>query len=813
MRKTSKLISFAAAAALLLSGCGTGTPAPAVSDSGTITSAVETTTAEVTTTAATTTTASTTTTVTTTAEPEPVKVPARIWAATAPKKDNEPSLYVRYNDQYDSETGLRTITDGSIYRQLSSWSSEDYDKNLFFNYELDESTSHVIDSNDKKETLVVDAGASDIYVRASTYSFSESKESDIDKRVKYSKIMRSEKFPSAYNIVWDDPRAELVKVTGDEDYYKVSNPEVRRYKEINRLELGWHTDDIVTVNALVCADNDGISVLVDPEYMYGLPMFADSEYKFSFGGNVVYSDSILFTATPLDGYALDVSDYAYAKVKLKDVTCAQIQNGSVIKTVNTCTLADIEIIDEFSDITEYNISSDDHVIAGMDKDPVMKEVYDAVMTAKSDIYTGNTYGIVFLDLDFDGKPEVIVSHVGDEQSSYDRTFDADVYRVADGAMKYIDTMHLCYSVVYYDGGVIGLSQLKDGTPAWFATTRTYRDDNVEGFYEEDYLYTLDGDKLNMHPLFTHRETDDQITVNGDTEKLDYYFYDEQIVPTITVEEVGPYNEPDWELLSWNGSSAWFGMWELFGFARAKFAGSITTSYSLYSDWLTSGFTMGEPVRYELSDREFAHKIAYMIDDFYYGGTVSINHSYWFLGDYAKPVIYLYPEEQTDVSVQVNFPLGGEFTCTYPEYGDGWNVTAMPDGTLYDANGDEYYCLYWEGKSRDVMDDSKGFCVAGKDTAKFMREKLIYIGLSAREANEFIIYWLPKMQDNPYNIITLHTDDYARSVPLTVSPAPDTQIRVFMTYYSSDTPVDIPEQELLHYERTGFTLVEWGGSEE
>ena len=37
MRKTSKLISFAAAAALLLSGCGTGTPAPAVSESETTT--------------------------------------------------------------------------------------------------------------------------------------------------------------------------------------------------------------------------------------------------------------------------------------------------------------------------------------------------------------------------------------------------------------------------------------------------------------------------------------------------------------------------------------------------------------------------------------------------------------------------------------------------------------------------------------------------------------------------------------------------------------------------------------------------------
>ena len=43
--------------------------------------------------------------------------------------------------------------------------------------------------------------------------------------------------------------------------------------------------------------------------------------------------------------------------------------------------------------------------------------------------------------------------------------------------------------------------------------------------------------------------------------------------------------------------------------------------------------------------------------------------------------------------------------------------------------------------------------------------------------------------------------------------PDTMIRVFMTYYSSDKPVEIEEQELSHYERNGFTLVEGGGSEE
>ena len=56
------------------------------------------------------------------------------------------------------------------------------------------------------------------------------------------------------------------------------------------------------------------------------------------------------------------------------------------------------------------------------------------------------------------------------------------------------------------------------------------------------------------------------------------------------------------------------------------------------------------------------------------------------GTDAKPVIYLYPEEQTEVSVKLDYD--GELTVTYPAYEDGWNVTAYPDGTLFDAEGNK-----------------------------------------------------------------------------------------------------------------------------
>src|SRR5699024_9739662 len=109
---------------------------------------------------------------------------------------------------------------------------------------------------------------------------------------------------------------------------------------------------------------------------------------------------------------------------------------------------------------------------------------------------------------------------------------------------------------------------------------------------------------------------------------------------------------------------------------------------------------------------------------------------------AKPVVYLYPEEETQVTVKLEY--AGELTCTYPAYNDGWTVTASPDGTLTDGEGQTYSYLYWEGKDNVEYDFSQGACVAGEDTAAFLEEALSQLGLTRREANESIVYWLPQL---------------------------------------------------------------------
>ena len=179
----------------------------------------------------------------------------------------------------------------------------------------------------------------------------------------------------------------------------------------------------------------------------------------------------------------------------------------------------------------------------------------------------------------------------------------------------------------------------------------------------------------------------------------------------------------------------------------------------------------------------------------------------------KPVIYLYPEKETDVHVEVEL-TEADLATTYPKYNNGWDIVAKPDGSLVNkADGTHHRYLFWDAVNcRTAYDFSKGFCVAGSDTESFLKEKLSYMGLSEDEMNEFIVYWLPLMEHNEYNLISFQSEKYTDSAKLNITPAPDSMLRVFMTYVPLEEAVDIEPQELSTFERNGFTVVEWGGSE-
>lgn len=182
-----------------------------------------------------------------------------------------------------------------------------------------------------------------------------------------------------------------------------------------------------------------------------------------------------------------------------------------------------------------------------------------------------------------------------------------------------------------------------------------------------------------------------------------------------------------------------------------------------------------------------------------------------IGGKKKPIIYLYPTTETVVNVKIE--TDGKLTHTYPKYNPetGWTVTAKPDGTLFDANGKEFYALFWEDDEFKAIPD-KGFVVKGSETAAFLEEKLEILGLNRKEANEFIVYWLPQMENNPYNLIHFAEKSYTNAARLTVTPKPETMIRVFMVFKALPKEKQIEKQVLTPITRKGFTVVEWGGTE-
>jgi len=202
-------------------------------------------------------------------------------------------------------------------------------------------------------------------------------------------------------------------------------------------------------------------------------------------------------------------------------------------------------------------------------------------------------------------------------------------------------------------------------------------------------------------------------------------------------------------------------------------------------------------------------IIFVVDSF--GRMVRMtNNAYAPMVECGKPVIYLYPEKTTNISVQLK-PAGG-FTKTEPAYGSGWNVVASPNGQLKNlADGKTYPYLFWEGRGGIYPEMDQGFVVAQQDVHTFLVTSLAKLGLNDQESKDFIEFWEPLMKDSPYYKVSFHgTDIMDQLAPLSISPKPDTIIRILMDYKPLDKKISLKPQRLGHIPRTGYTVIEWGG---
>ena len=192
----------------------------------------------------------------------------------------------------------------------------------------------------------------------------------------------------------------------------------------------------------------------------------------------------------------------------------------------------------------------------------------------------------------------------------------------------------------------------------------------------------------------------------------------------------------------------------------------------------------------------------------------------------KPVLYLYPEQEQAVTVALD--LEGALDTVYPApdqatSADGrtrasWTVDAATDGTLTDASGREYPSLFWDATMALPEPDS-GFVVSRDEAVPFLEDKLAQLGLNEREAADFITYWAPRMRAHDYTFVSFDASAYTRRAAYSFADTdgeavtPDTFIRVFMSIREADAST-VAEPQILTPPppRSGFTAVEWGGTE-
>ncbi len=173
----------------------------------------------------------------------------------------------------------------------------------------------------------------------------------------------------------------------------------------------------------------------------------------------------------------------------------------------------------------------------------------------------------------------------------------------------------------------------------------------------------------------------------------------------------------------------------------------------------------------------------------------------------KPNIYLYPQTTRNLSVALEFPMGGSVIQSIPLYSDGWNVSVEPSGKI----NQQYDCLFYESKNPDAYQYDSGWIV-GRDTlSSFFTNNLLFAGFSEHEKNDFIEYWIPRLVDYPYyTIYPQFANEIGKTIQLKISVSPDNMLRLFYAIKGTTNKAQMLRVPLIPaFKRIGFVVAEWG----
>lgn len=173
----------------------------------------------------------------------------------------------------------------------------------------------------------------------------------------------------------------------------------------------------------------------------------------------------------------------------------------------------------------------------------------------------------------------------------------------------------------------------------------------------------------------------------------------------------------------------------------------------------------------------------------------------------KPNIYFYGYQG---ELEVTFEAPQLLKVSIPEYGNGWKVNALPDGTLENEEN-AYDFLFYECYTQKVYYQTEsGFSLPAEERVERFTELLDAYGFTTEEKEDFIEYWMEKLESgSDYIMYPQYTETVDIAYPIKVTPEPDTSVRIWFVF-RKDNGQEYVEEEIVPFERNGRTMFEWGG---
>ncbi len=172
----------------------------------------------------------------------------------------------------------------------------------------------------------------------------------------------------------------------------------------------------------------------------------------------------------------------------------------------------------------------------------------------------------------------------------------------------------------------------------------------------------------------------------------------------------------------------------------------------------------------------------------------------------KPNIYIYPETDLNLCVQLTFPLGGNVIKSDPEYNEEWCVHVDSEGVI----DNQYTYLFYESSQPNIFQYENGWCVCKDNLESFFRDNMSTYNFSQQEIMDFTDYWIPLLTESKFYCIYPQINEILdKVISLNFSDQPDHIYRLFYGVIESDEFVNLNAPKITPFERFGYYVTEWG----